>query len=101
MSATGLPPSANPSPADRTSGDGEHDAWHQALRHAPDASATPPKALRDAILAEAAIGRRERGLAARVYAASRGGPLTSSRLPPSWRSGRGWRVPKSPRASPA
>lgn len=32
----------------------EHDAWlHQALRHAPDAAAAPPNALREAILAEA------------------------------------------------
>ena len=33
---------------------GEHDAWlRQALRHAPDAGAVPPNALREAILAEA------------------------------------------------
>ena len=32
----------------------ERDAWlHQALRHAPDAAAVPPNALREAILAEA------------------------------------------------
>jgi hypothetical protein len=32
----------------------EHDAWlRQALRHAPDAAAAPPQALREAILAEA------------------------------------------------
>jgi hypothetical protein len=32
----------------------EHDAWlRQALRHAPDATAAPPQALREAILAEA------------------------------------------------
>ena len=32
----------------------EHDAWlRQALRHAPDAAAAPPPALREAILAEA------------------------------------------------
>ena len=40
----------------------EHDAWlRQALRHAPDAAAAPPAALREAILAEArsaAQGRR-------------------------------------------
>ena len=39
-----------PSPA----GGPEHDAWlREALRHAPDATATPPISLREAILAEA------------------------------------------------
>jgi hypothetical protein len=39
----------------------ERDAWlHQALRHAPDAGATPPNALRDAILAEARSAVRRR-----------------------------------------
>jgi hypothetical protein len=44
----------------------ERDAWlHQALRHAPDASAAPPKALRDAILAEARSAVRRRPAARR------------------------------------
>ena len=39
----------------------ERDAWlHQALRHAPDAGATPPTTLRDAILAEARSAVRQR-----------------------------------------
>ena len=39
----------------KTPSDGpEHDAWlREALRHAPDAAATPPVSLREAILAEA------------------------------------------------
>lgn len=42
------------------SGDGpEHDAWlREALRHAPDASASPPPSLSDAILAEARAAAR-------------------------------------------
>ena len=37
----------------------EHDAWlREALRHAPDASASPPPSLSDAILAEARAAAR-------------------------------------------
>lgn len=37
----------------------DHDAWlREALRHAPDASASPPPTLRDAILAEARAAAR-------------------------------------------
>jgi len=37
----------------------EHDAWlREALRHAPDASASPPPSLREAILAEARAAAR-------------------------------------------
>ena len=37
--------------------DAERDAWlREALRHAPDASAAPPAALREAILAAGARG---------------------------------------------
>jgi hypothetical protein len=44
----------------------ERDAWlHQALRHAPDASATPPQALRDAILAKARSAVRRQPAARR------------------------------------
>jgi hypothetical protein len=44
----------------------ERDAWlHQALRHAPDASAMPPQALRDAILAKARSAVRRRPAARR------------------------------------
>ena len=60
MSDDGRRSGPNPS-----STSGEHDAWlREALRHAPDASASPPPSLRDAILAEARA-------AARAVAASR------------------------------
>jgi hypothetical protein len=55
-----LPPSSPDTP-------GEHDAWlRQALRHAPDAAATPPTALREAILAEARSAVRARRPAAQA-----------------------------------
>jgi len=50
--------------------DPEHDAWlREALRHAPDASASPPPSLRDAILAEARAAARA-GAASRAAASA-------------------------------
>ena len=51
----------------------EHDAWlHQALRHAPDAMAVPPLALRESILAQARSAvRPRRGVAASASFADR------------------------------
>ncbi|MDQ6628479.1 MAG: hypothetical protein M3Z29_08540 [Pseudomonadota bacterium] len=50
MSEPRLPPSSKPT----GDADGERDAWlREALRHAPDAAALPPEALRKAILDEA------------------------------------------------
>jgi hypothetical protein len=63
MSDDGRRSGPNPS-----STSGEHDAWlREALRHAPDASASPPPSLRDAILAEARAAARA-GAASRMTA---------------------------------
>ena len=56
MSDDGPRSGPKPSPAGP-----EHDAWlREALRHAPDAGASPPPSLRDAILAAARAGAASR-----------------------------------------
>jgi len=58
----------------------EHDAWlREALRHAPDASASPPPSLREAILAEARAAARAGSTRQPAASASIPSPASSTR----------------------
>jgi len=83
--------SQDPRPGDSAAGgvdrDGEIDAWlRQALRHAPDAAALPPDALRTAILAQARTAAGESGTTAALHGGTgvdeAHGPATASTAPP-------------------
>jgi hypothetical protein len=76
--------------------DAERDAWlREALRHAPDAAAAPPAALREAILSQARAATAARPAARAPTASGSGIASAFAALGP------GWRARRSRAASPA